>query len=215
MWFLSVTDKFHALFIIFWAFWFIVGLSTLYFFLRYFHEQTTKIFYEDYGPGFKGVFYLGFVWGVRNIALGFIHFLTPDRGEMVHVKIFSLLLVDLIFLVINVSQMKQQFFICKMVQWIMVWMAGLRMIIIAIISLDIKISNGGKDYSALLSCIYSSLFILYILLWIIPMIDEIIVLIINITRKIWFKLLKARNSKLKLECPQSKAKKPNHIAKIT
>ncbi len=176
LWFLLATDKFHSHFITFWLFWFIFGISTIYFFFIICTNTRRNNFTRTASRISRDCFTWTSCRASETSPLGFIHFTTPDSREMIHLKICSLLLWSWSF-------WSETCLRCKTLQWIMVWMTGMRMVIMMMFSHDIMISNGGKEYSVILSGIYESLFILYILLWVMPMIHELLFLSHTLWRK--------------------------------
>jgi hypothetical protein len=90
LWSMSLIDKTVSSFMLAWFFVFVLSTSAIHFLLKYIHKKSCNEFFENCHPSMKGVFYMNFFSGIRNIALGFLHQILPDEEDSVHLKLACL-----------------------------------------------------------------------------------------------------------------------------
>ncbi len=118
LWALKFLDKSFMYLNIIWIFVFLFSISTIYFFVKYLSKNSAKDYYENCHPGVKGIFYMNFIFGIRNLLLGFLHQILPDDEKNVHKKLICLIQLELLFLIGMIFLIKKSFFISKLKQWV-------------------------------------------------------------------------------------------------
>ena len=127
--------KIYSAFMMLFFFLIILAASTIYFFLKYFYKQKARVFFDSLRYCLGSVMYININNGIRSTFLGVLHMILPESKDTIYMKFITLIGFECLFLCMNVYLInRKNFFIKQGRQWIMIWVALLRISLVIMFS---------------------------------------------------------------------------------